>query len=66
MDVEATQVIGHLGFRIDRVGISLRKEMDDLRADLQALRDEIMVARQDIRALADAIADLAATAVPPR
>jgi hypothetical protein len=57
MDVEATQVIGHLGFRIDRVGIALRKELDDLRAEVQALRDEVIVARRDIQALAAAIAN---------
>ena len=44
MDVEATQVIGHLGFRIDRVGISLRKELDDLQAEVRALREEIGIA----------------------
>ena len=64
MDVDATQLIGQLGFRIDRVGISLRKELDDLRADVQALRDEVIVARQDIRALAEAIADLSAATMP--
>ena len=60
MDVEATQVIGHLGFRIDRVGIALRKELDDLRADVQALREEVSVARRDIQALTAAIANRSA------